>query len=42
VQYTFVSANNGADRTYKKVVDTQYIDARVPRSTRQQDMTIDF
>jgi hypothetical protein len=33
-QYTFVSANNGAFRTYKKVIDTQYINRRVPKGAK--------
>jgi hypothetical protein len=42
VQYTFVSANNGADRTYKKVVDTQYIKQAIPKKTRAENMEINF
>ena len=29
VQYTFISANNGVSRTYRKVIDRQYCNTRV-------------
>jgi hypothetical protein len=38
VQYTFVSANNGADRTYKKTIDSQYIDQSIPKRTKVENM----
>lgn len=38
VQYTFVSANNGADRTYKKVIDTQYINHRIPKGSKVNNL----
>ena len=37
-QYTFVSANNGAYRTYKKVLDSQYINRKVPKGSRVEDL----
>lgn len=38
VQYTFVSANNGADRTYKKVIDKQYIKRKIPKGSKVDDL----
>ena len=37
-QYTFVSANNGAFRTYKKIIDTQYINRRIPKGSKVEDL----
>lgn len=38
VQYTFVSANNGADRTYKKVIDKQNIKRKIPKGSKVDDL----
>lgn len=38
MQYTFVSANNGAYRTYKKIIDTQYSKGQIPKGSKVQDI----
>lgn len=42
MQYTFVSANNGAFRTYKKVVDSQHIAKKVPKGSKATDLECNF
>lgn len=41
-QYTFVSANNGAFRTYRKIIDTQYINRKIPKGSIADDLEINF
>jgi hypothetical protein len=37
-----VSANNGAFRTYKKVIDTQYINRKIPKGSQVDDLEMNF
>lgn len=42
VQYTFISANNGVSRTYRKVIDRQYCNNRVDKGQNIDDINTEF
>lgn len=41
-QYTFVSANNGAFRTYQTILSTQYINRKIPKGSKVDELEINF
>lgn len=42
VQYTFISANNGVSRTYRKVIDAQYQNTKVMKGEIVDNINTEF